>query len=765
MPAKPVTTAVFTVGMIIGLFVCLSTLASSGVAQMPDKVLRGVVSVTITGDNVQAGTNGSYRLSLQFGSSLGKLTQVNASKMKLTGRGKELESGAPVEFSIPVASAVRAGDSVLVIEVTKPIPAGAQLVLEQGALARTNKKGKVKDELAAQNYVIQNGLQAVFDARVVRDEAISETELRLTFEPALPSFNQVNTGDWSLNATAMNAATGQTEAFPIRISAAKIQDNSNLLITANGPIPEGTKIQGSVGGLALTFPDAETGREIVVTELVSIDYTVASGVKKFADIRITADAVQHLKQADGSPDNKSIVTLTLDPAVAAQFTHSDVNGIEMMGTAINPVDMAEIPITINVSNPQYNPSTRQLTFTTDRLSSQDGTVFLSKGVFTRNVTLAGKNYILTQSNALQPKTTQGVDPYTFTLTLRSFEPTDINMFSKAIAYPNSADPVLAPPDGLSDIDRENNYRVRLMDFMNKRNPALVSKALSVYDDPKIKATTGNEPFFRLAIAGLVGTAGEHMIEPYRNGQVEFIKFATPSDPSVGFQTFRNSSGSLRIFANVALKFEDPLLYSNITGHEPFHSDDVKAGRPEEVSITAGDRMLMIQQLLTDPTLLQAPNGSSTLPRFTRANLSVLLALLNSGKGTFPNIGVFQINPNAQVFPGGIVKKDINDLYSSLSDSDSPIDQNFKTLIQNIFPSSTALPTSTTFSSYRDFLDRNGQSLISPKQLIDIAHLLKLKISITNTPENFLNSVSVEPKSDLDNLSFCSHELKESDWQQ
>ena len=173
-------------------------------------------------------------------------------------------------------------------------------------------------------------------------------------------------------------------------------------------------------------------------------------IGRTATLQLGDISVTPLLEADGTPDNKALVTLPFDTPLSLL----DTSKISLSGYAIDPVSSTlkalDIPILSVALDPLHS---EQLSLTTGVLVPQGASLYVGAGA------LAENNQPLPALTALLP---QGVSTEAFTLANRPFVPTDFSLFSPD-AFPNPPAP-LAPDLGLDNA----TTRSQLDSFLSKK---------------------------------------------------------------------------------------------------------------------------------------------------------------------------------------------------------------------------------------------------------------------------------------------------------
>lgn len=300
-------------------------------------------------------------------------------------------------------------------------------------------------------------------------------------------------------------------------------------------------------------------------------------------------------------------------------------------------------------------------------------------------------------------------PAQATLSLRPFAPTNINYFTPGV-YTDATPMVPAADDTLT----ESTARTALETFLAKRitNPDTLQQALDTFDDATLIAKMPN-PTLRAGLASLTGTLGATAIDAIRRGPFGPLTFG-PLDTGDYAEVFSDRSVIVdERYASEAFPLFGP-IFTRLALQL-----DLQTGRNEEITTSALLSLVAMQQTLTDSSIAQS--GTELARRLN----TQMLARLNSGQASFPNIGIYQ-TPNGQAFPNGTSFTSYANVFTPLEDTLTPASTLLTTYLTLLAPPNTTIPSTTTYTTdILTFIDQH-QNLLTPDQLIQIARALKLK---------------------------------------
>jgi hypothetical protein len=325
----------------------------------------------------------------------------------------------------------------------------------------------------------------------------------------------------------------------------------------------------------------------------------------------------------------------------------------------------------------------------------------------------GTSWGLWLYNAYQPLTTDAVlttpfSPAQAALGQRPFAPTNTHLYTPGVF---SDAPPMVPASG--DTLSESAARAVLEAFLGKRpgTAGALQQALSAFDDDALLAKMAS-PTLRAGLISLSGTVASSAIDalvrgpfgPIRFGPVTSGDYAdVRSDRSVVVdERYAAEAFPLfgAVFARIALQL------------------DGATGRNEEITGSAFLALVAMEQALIDSSM--ARSGSELSRRLN----TQMLARLNSGSANFPNIGIYQ-SPGGQAFPNGRFFGSYASVFDPLEDTATPAGILLAAYLKNLAPPGTELPSTNAFTAdVLSFLDRH-QNVLSPEELIHIAHILNL----------------------------------------
>lgn len=334
-------------------------------------------------------------------------------------------------------------------------------------------------------------------------------------------------------------------------------------------------------------------------------------------------AVTNLKEADGTPDNKSQVVVPLNTAIKS----TDLSKMSLKATITTPMrKTVTIPILSATVDPK-NP--KNLIIKTGQQVPKGATLTLGAGSLT--TTAGKKNY------AVSTTTPTGIDANAFAMTNRAFKPTNVNMFTKD-AFPNaSTAPVPAAGNyteaqAKSELTALYNKQVAAGNMTSKER----TQRLAQFDAASTKAIVP-DPKLRAGLFSLAGTSSSGAIDAVLTNKNQSGKpySSIKYDPAftASFAAAAGNADGTRILkVNNTVKGEPIEAIGALFAHEVMHQDNIN-GQQEEVIAESARAVAWSEMLLLNPAL-----ASKNTP-LVRANNSLSLALLNSGNGAYPQVGI------------------------------------------------------------------------------------------------------------------------------
>jgi hypothetical protein len=268
---------------------------------------------------------------------------------------------------------------------------------------------------------------------------------------------------------------------------------------------------------------------------------------------------------------------------------------------------------------------------------------------------------------------------------------------------------------------------QLINFIAARSNSVQQKALETFNSP-IAESKIPHPILRAALASLAGTVAEAAIERIltNNSDNNFIaaRFGRLAPEIIAIVSQSADAGGNTIIFNEKYQFEHCALLAAIFAREVVDQDSL-SGREEEICAHFLQALVFAQQLLTDATIASPAAATAFPTELARRQQTNLLALFHSGKGRFPNIGIFR-SPNGQLFPGpdGRAAESFSALFAALASAPTMVNEEWRLFLRNIVSSDVAVPELPLFSDYLQFIDEH-QSLFSAEQLVELAHHLRL----------------------------------------
>jgi hypothetical protein len=380
--------------------------------------------------------------------------------------------------------------------------------------------------------------------------------------------------------------------------------------------------------------------------------------------------------------------------------------------------------TFDLQNAALDTNRKTLTLLFPGVIADSSALGLTK-TLDRTVVLTGRDSLVTNPfgqfipiwafNSYRPVTgnltlLSGFSPAPATLGLRPFSPTNTDLFTPGV-YSLASPMVPSTGDTLT----ETTARTGLETFLAKRirNSDTLQQALARFDDPVLLAKMPN-PTLRAGLISLKGTLGESGIDAILRGPFGPVTFGSVT---TGDYAEINNNRSVTVDQRYAS--EAFALFGSVFTRMALQLD-LQTGRAEELTGSAFLALVTMQQALTDSTLTQS---GSELSRRLNAQM---LARLNSGQTNFPNIGIYQ-TPGGEAYPKGRDFPSYAAVFEPLEDITTLAGNLLATYLKTLSPPETELPTATSFNTdILTFIDRH-QNVLSPEELIRIAHILKLTL--------------------------------------
>jgi hypothetical protein len=401
---------------------------------------------------------------------------------------------------------------------------------------------------------------------------------------------------------------------------------------------------------------------------------------------------------------------------------------------------AQAKTTINITSVTAGADGNKIIITTDRRVRKNAQLQIQSGAITN----ASDSTDIGSFILHLPK---GLNKERFTLACRAFVPTQFKFFDPAQF--SSASALTATPN----LPSTNTVTAQLTAYLDKEvaagfiTSAQKTQALATYNDSTITSLVPSANM-RAALASLTGTVAENAIAQFTtNANVTgkpftVVDFSTEvSSSAVVAETTGNvSTKRIRTLFKTSFKGENFLALAPFLAHEALHQDVVGAdpalqdGIPEEKFATTVETMVWAQELVIDPTPASAHTELST-----HLNAD-LLAYLNSGSALFPRVGnlTAPINsgnalPKSSPAAGGSAAFTSFDNYEqrtyaarNFADAETPGNAYARTVQNNITGRTDT--QNFTFSNARITIFDNSQQIISDKNAVALAHVLRLGIT-------------------------------------
>lgn len=361
-------------------------------------------------------------------------------------------------------------------------------------------------------------------------------------------------------------------------------------------------------------------------------------------INVGGIRVVNLPEADGTPDNKSQVSIPY----TGNINIKDASKISITARMTEPVNKSvNIPI-LSVTKDPKNPN--QLIIKTGQQVPKGATIRIQTGALATN---GGANI-----PGVTVGSPQGISQTDFNMTNRAFKPTNINLFNRT-AFPNATQaPVPAAGNyteqqALNEVTNLYNKAVAA----KKMTPAERTLRLNQFKSPQAKGIMP-DPKLRAGLFSLAGTSASAAIDSVLTSNNQsgkpYASITFDQNAPSGFVGARgNSLGQREIVYSSSYKGEPIEAIGAIMAHEVMHQDNVN-GQQEEVLAETARAIVWSEQLILNPSL-----ATRNTPAVQNNN-TVSLALLNSGNNGYPKVGItsapqIQTGPSpskSKVFVGG-----------------------------------------------------------------------------------------------------------------
>lgn len=446
-----------------------------------------------------------------------------------------------------------------------------------------------------------------------------------------------------------------------------------------------------------------------------------SGVNVNAAVNVTT-----LKEADGTPDNKSQVQMKFSIPVKVK----DAKKIVITAMATDPITMQQKQVNIPVLSASIDPNNASmLNIKTGGQVPTGATISIQAGALTNasGTAVAPKNFATTNGTAVSD----------FTMTRRGFKPTNVNLFTKD-AFPTATIPANAPVQAYSEAQIKSELQVFLQKKINagKLSVAEATSTFALFSSAQTKAIIP-DPKIRAGLLSLAGTSASGAINTILTSANQSGKPYAKVDFDASFTgafaaASGNANGTRVIKITPGMKGESFQAIGSLLAHEAIHQDNVN-GQNEEVLAETARTVSWAENVLIDPTLTQKNTP------LVRANNTLLLAMLNSGNTSFPKAGLTsapQLQPTStavasKVFVGGSEKylsfdnfTRTNAALTGISDVDTVGNTYLTSFVSKTNKSNV---TGNGFTrNTRDLIDAN-QAAISNTDSVKLASILKLNI--------------------------------------
>lgn len=327
---------------------------------------------------------------------------------------------------------------------------------------------------------------------------------------------------------------------------------------------------------------------------------------------------------DGVLTNQSGVKIPFDNDIQL----ADAEEIRVRGYAINPLTGDQKKMVINVTNVRVQEDNRTLAITTDRMIPKGARFYIDEGAL-----IDGQGEDVRAQIVQSP---DGLSKTQFSFASRAFKWTNPDLFLPSI-FPQADAPTTA--SGTLD---EATVEPQLEAFLQKKvdagtiTQAEMDAAMARFNDP-IDSQRIPDPNLRAALLSLVGTFAQQAIAVFLDGAnlsgepYTIVAFAETSPDAVIADTQVTDNGRLRTRVKPQFAGEPFQVLSGVLAHEAMHQD-ATPGLQEEIIGNVFETLIWAEQFQIDAT----PAFSGTA--LVADQNTELLALLNSGRGAFPNVG-------------------------------------------------------------------------------------------------------------------------------
>jgi hypothetical protein len=336
-------------------------------------------------------------------------------------------------------------------------------------------------------------------------------------------------------------------------------------------------------------------------------------------------SVRQVADSEGVLVNQSNIKVPFDNTIELV----DADNLRIRGYAIDPSTGEQKKLVINITSASVQADNQTLALTTDRMVPKGARIYIDAGALTD-----------TDGGAVTPqivRTPRGLSKIAFTFASRAFKVNDFDGFLPSI-FP-AADAPTTADDVQTD---EAAIEADLTDFLEKKvaaatiTQAEMDAAIARYNN-SVDADRIPDHNLRAALLSLVGTFAEQAIAVYLDGEnltgepYTVVAFAETDPEAVIADTEETDTGRLRTRVKPQFAGEPFQALSAILAHEALHQDN-STGLKEELIATTFEAMVWAEQVDID----EAPSNSGTA--LVADQNTKLLALLNSGMASFPNLG-------------------------------------------------------------------------------------------------------------------------------
>jgi hypothetical protein len=330
---------------------------------------------------------------------------------------------------------------------------------------------------------------------------------------------------------------------------------------------------------------------------------------------------------DGVLINQSGVKIPFDNGIQL----ADADEIRVRGYAIDPSTGNQKKMVINVTDVRVQEDNRTLAITTDRMIPRGARFYIDDGLL-----IDGDGEDVQAQVVQSPK---GLSKTQFSFASRAFKWTNPDLFLPSI-FPGANSPTTA-----SSVLDEATVEPALEAFLQKKvdagtiDQAKMDSAMARFNDP-IDSERIPDHNLRAALLSLVGTFAEQAIAVFLDGEnlsgepYTIVAFAETSPDAVLADTQVTENGRLRTRVKPQFAGEPFQVLSGVLAHEAMHQD-AAPGLQEEIIGNIFETTIWAKQLEIDA----APASAGTV--LVDDQNTELLAMLNSGRGAFPNVGTLE----------------------------------------------------------------------------------------------------------------------------